>query len=420
MSDKPSWWNETLTRREASQRTAMVGVALAGLGAAATAAGCSKNEEVESDARALQEEHGWNVGYDSEDISLSNTVDEDSLGNDDWADRRTPEALLAATRPETQRWRSHESPALFQALAQPTLAEEIEPIFDSKMERAYGVGYALAELVDGSENAEKTLIIVDMPGASAVAAAAGASQFAEPVFWLDNWPHPRGVVPSQEPLAATLYYAAELEQSREARESLETHATVMVLDSNRLTPYSDATSQFDNRYIAELPDAATLVQYGVDKVVYLTPSNVRQNESDDLNDIFVEYNKNDIDIAFMSQDEFGRATLEDKDGNGVGHRYYYGESEDTHRNFYRHHAFFLFIPGRYGWGRPSPTRVRPTPYTPRPRQTLFSSRTTGTAAGVGRTRPTGFGRVTHVAGRGGRVGSVRSGSMTRRTTSASG
>ena len=423
MSDSPSWWKEMLTRRQASQRAAMVGVAIAGLGTAATSAGCNKDPDIESDARELQEQHGWNVGFDAETIDLSDTSRTDSLGNRDWEDRRTAEALLAATRPETQRWRSHESPALFQSLAQPTLAEVIEPIHNAEMDRAYGVAFAVAELVDASENPEKTMIIVDMPGAMAVAAAAGASTMSEPVFWLDNWPHPRGVVASQEPLAATLYYAAEFEQSRPVREALPTHSTIVVLDSNRLVPYTDATSQFDNRYMAELPSGEVLEQYGVDKVVYLTAAAVTE-EADDLNEIFVEYNKRGMEVALLNCEQFGSVEIAGKDDEPATQRYYYGENQQTHGNFYRHHGFFLFLPmggRRYNFGTPAQTRVRPNNYRPAARRTLFSSRTTGAAGGgVGRTRPTGFGRITHAAGRGGAVTNMRSGSFGRQAAGVSG
>src|SRR5271170_5569626 len=49
------------------------------------------------------------------------------------------------------------------------------------------------------------MVVVDLPGPEAVAFAAGAASAFDPVFALDNWPHPRGVVPAHQTLAAAAY-----------------------------------------------------------------------------------------------------------------------------------------------------------------------------------------------------------------------
>lgn len=406
-----------LNRREANQRTAVTALTVAAAGGAIASASCDKSDsDVESDARQLQEQHGWNVGYDAEAVTVAPTVAADSLGGTDWADRRTPEAMLAAVRPTSEAWRSHESPALYQALAQPTLADAIQPINDEEMNRAYGIGRSMGELVDAAENPQETLLIIDLPGKDAVACAAGLANFAEPVFWMDNWPHPRGVVKSELALASTLYYAAELEAAQTAREGAK--AKVIVLDSNRLTPYRDATTEFDNRYMAEAPSAEEARALGITKVIYLTASE-SATEADDLNDVLVDYSKG-MDVANVNLEQFGQGASE----GGKEGRYFYGGNAESHGHFYRHHMFFLYIPGgRYRMPArgPSAGRARPSGYTPRPRQTMFSSRTTGTAAsGVGRTRPTGFGRITHGTSRGGGISNMRSGSYGRYSSGVSG
>ncbi len=409
-----------LNRREANQRAAVTALTVAAAGSALASAGCDKNsDDVESDARELQENHGWNVGHDTETVSVSPTVAEDSLGNTDWEARKNPASMLAVVRPTTEGWRSHESPALYQALAQPTLASAIQPIFDEEMERAYGIGRAIGELVDASDSPGEAMVILDLPGKDSVAAAAGMSNVVEPVFWMDNWPHPRGVVDSELTLAATLYYAAEFEQSQTARAELEgTRAKVMVLDSNRLTPYRDAATDFDNRYMAELPSATEARALGITKIIYVTATESTQ-EADDLNDAFVDYSKG-MNVGTMHLDQFGQ---EGELDDGKGGRYYYGGTANSHSHFYRHHFFFVYIPGRR-YSMPaagaSAGRARPTGYSPRPRQTMFSSRTTGAATGVGRTRPTGFGRITHGASRGGGISNMRSGSYGRYSSGVSG
>ena len=419
MSKSASWWKDMLTRREANQRTAITALTVAAAGGAIASSACDKGSgDQESDARQLQEAHGWNVGYDTESITVAPASETDSQGNTDWASRKTPEAMLAAVRPTTEGWRSHESPALYQALAQPSLAEAIRPIHDDEMDRAHGIGRSLGELIDGAENPEQTLIILDLPGKDAVAAAAGMAPMAEPVFWMDNWPHPRGVVKSELALASTLYYAAEFDEAKTAREG-PARAKVVVLDSNRLTPYRDAAAEFDNRYMAELPDAAAAAALGITKVILVNASDAA-GEADDLNDAMVDYGKG-MSVASVHFDQFAQGA---DDGSGKGAPYYYGGQPESHGHFYRHHVFFLYIPGgRYRMPATgaSAGRARPTGYSPRPRQTMFSSRTAGSAAsGVGRTRPTGFGRITHGTSRGGAISNMRSGSYGRYSSGVSG
>ena len=51
-----------------------------------------------------------------------------------------------------------------------------------------------------------TALVVDAPGPRAVALAAALADRFAPVFTFGNWPHPLGVVPAHETLAASLYY----------------------------------------------------------------------------------------------------------------------------------------------------------------------------------------------------------------------
>ena len=60
---------------------------------------------------------------------------------------------------------------------------------------------------------------------------------AEPVISFDNFPHPLGVVPSHETLAALIYYAKEV--SEKAAKRPQNPATMMVVDANRLAKYVD-------------------------------------------------------------------------------------------------------------------------------------------------------------------------------------
>jgi len=106
------------------------------------------------------------------------------------------------------------------------------------------------------------------------------------------------------------------------------------------------------------------------------------------------------------------------------HGYYYGHSHVHHTHFYTHYPMFLWVGGpRYGWTAPAasrpPATVRPPSYKPASRPTMFSSRTTGGARGVGRTKPTGFGKVSSRVGSGGKILGTRSGSTGRFRSSSS-
>ena len=94
--------------------------------------------------------------------------------------------------------------------------------------------------------------------------------------------------------------------------------------------------------------------------------------------------------------------------------YYYGGHSQTH---------FLFW-STYGWHSPAPRQPAlvqrtPTPlpqvsrgaeYRPAPRPTIFSSRTLGGGAGVGKQKPSGFGRVSVRASKStGSITAVRTG-----------
>jgi hypothetical protein len=413
-----AWWQDELTRREANRRVLAGGALVAGVAAiGATSAGCTSNSEpTESNSLDLQRASGWNVGFDTESITVPDATTSDSLGGEGWRGFLTPTRLIEATQPAAETWRSHESPALIQALGQASLASAMTPMHNTAMDAAYGRGLALGELIDASENPQETLIVIDMPGEEAVSAAAGMAKVIEPVFWFDNWPHPRGVVDSERPLAALLYYAAELDAARSTRP--EQHARALVFDANRLANYTDASADFDNRYMADLPDAAQLQAYGITKVLYVRPSQ-RDQDLDDVNEPLAALSGAGISVQMVTMDAFQLAEGKDSEGESA---YRYGGSERTHTHFYSHFPLFLFLasPRYSGWSRSSvpPRNVRPSSWQPRPRPTMFSSATKGGAAGVGRTRPTGFGRVSYQAGRGGRVSGVRSGSYARTSGAA--
>ncbi len=426
---REGWWEAALTRREAAQRA---GVGLGGLAVLLGAAGlggvaaCGRSDDegldddkVEPrDAIEVQKQVGWAVGAEDQTLRFNTTpMVSDSQKGTDWQRYKQPASLLGATSPKQEAWRGFAAPTLFQALEQKTLADQMRPTRSGDVIGAYARGPALASLMAAAEEPGKTLLIVDMPGPQAVGLAAGMADKVEPVFHFDNWPHPRGVVPSHDTLGATLYYAAELEAKKAQRP--EGAPVALVLDKQRLSQPTSESTQFDNRYVATLPSAKALKERGIERVMYVTERPI-QTESDDLNDDMVAYADAGLKTAMVPLSAFERdesVAQADSETNG----YYYGGSRQTHGGFYAYYPMFIWLPGPSPrWGSATPRTVARPQYRPAPRPTVFSARTTGGAAGVGRTKPTGFGRVSARVNASGHVVGTRYGTTSRGTSGSYG
>jgi len=224
-----------------------------------------------------------------------------------------------------------------------------------------------------------------------VAFAAGLASLFDPVFAFDGWPHPRGVVPSHLTLGATLYYASLFEKLAATR--APDAPPVFVLDRARFAPYDDESDRFDNRYLAALPSAQALLGLGVHQLLYVTAQG--DAEPDDLNDDFVEYKKEGVELRMVGTADFSADPSGKQPPIALGPRgasgsyesnpnVYYGGSSGTHYWFWH----------TYGWGTPRVRSMRPSflparpPYVPTTRSTPFSR------LGSTRSRPTSFGRVT--------------------------
>jgi hypothetical protein len=425
-----SWWRP-LTRREFAEGTLGLAAvaAIAGVQSGCCAMCGSKtsseppeNEEIK-DSLALQRENGWAIGQEDKPLLLPGMTDTDSKGGQDWRKYLSAEALIAAMTPVADAWKPYFVPTLIQALAQTTLATKMGPVVDPAMQEAHARGESIAhDLLPATEKANTTLMVIDLPGRQAVAMAAGMSDTANVVMTFDNWPHPLGVVPSQETLGAMLYYASEIEANKA---KLKPDApTVIVLDSQRINPYTDSDKQFDNRYMAKMPEPSALTAQGVTNLLYVTPDRTQERELDDLNDLFVDYKKANVNVALMPASDLQRAQEPEKkiiktdDGQTrevVYYRYYYGGYPYTHFYFFTYYPLWVYRPAyfvRTGVAYRGPIRPpafsRPM-YAPVARPTAFAGYRMGAArGGIGRARPSGFGR-TSVRTSGGRVTGVRAG-----------
>lgn len=432
------WWQESVrsaqrgvSRRRALRNILMIGGAVGAAGLLISILGRGTDDtdddddeiDVSRDALELQKEHGWDFGEEGGTLAFPGSVETDSQGGRDWA--AAIPALAADLAPSQPELRPYYVPTLFQSLAAPSssaLRATVRPIHDAAMETAFDQGKALAELFNTVLNPRDTAVLLDVPGSIAVAAAAGMADRFEPVFLFDNWPHPAGVVPAHLPLAAALYYRPRLVAAA-AQRSAATPA-VFVLDSQRLADYVETSSQFDNRYVAKLPTAANLQSLGAKHVLYVVADGSAATEKDDLNDDFVALAAAGIDVKMVALDDFkpgAEPVAADVSSSSapMQRHYYWGGHPGMH---------VLFWP-TYGWYRPSvavPSLVPPAPlprtaqYRPAPRPTMFSTRTVGGGVGVGKQKPSGFGRVSVRTSRTTGVVTGRSGSFTRSGSSSSG
>jgi hypothetical protein len=454
-----------VTRRSALTKIALIGTAVGATLAAgscvalATCGSATKDVEASLDALAVQKAEGWNVGVIGQLPLFPAATEVDIDNSSSW--KGALDSLDVSLKPGTTSYEPYYVPTLFQVLASPNgadLKSAVRPILTAEMDAAYARGRALASLFD--DKATSTALVIDLPGPEAIAFAAGAADRFDPVFVFDNWPHPLGVVPAHLTLAAALYFHAAFVA---ARKNQKTRAPAFVLDRNRLAPYSDETAQFDNRYMAKLPPADRLSSLAKN-VLYVTPTDTtvtHAQELDDINDDLVAFAKKGLDVravaltsfltpegAIPTANLFGDAGVPTDGGKsdagardaspdgqvseaGVGTApitmnagmanadagysgstyvprsprystttYYYGGYPYTHFYFWRTYSWYSPPATRFA-SPPRLTGVAPA-YRPISRPTMFSSSVIGGASsGIGRAKPTGFGRVSVMQGRGG-------------------
>ena len=154
----------------------------------------------------------------------------------------------------------------------------------------------------------RTLWLVDLPGAPSVAFGATLSQrAADPValvLTFNNWPAEDETVPARETLSALLAF-----QPRLPGPDALAATPVFLLDAWRLaTVFADPEEdETDNRYRlfpADLPDAETLRQQGITRVVYLVESREHgAREEDDVHDRLLEYQEAGLGLSIAGLDD---------------------------------------------------------------------------------------------------------------------
>ncbi|MBM4344495.1 MAG: hypothetical protein FJ100_14105 [Deltaproteobacteria bacterium] len=314
------WWNPNPT--PSSRRDAMAWAA--GLLASAfalpllaqsAAQGTEEDDEpAEPRTRAsdLQRAVAWDVGdmtthlqWPPPDLAV------DVNGSSAWQQAVT---TLASRLIPPDRWQPWYLSTLMQAAAQPhpagrRLVEQLRPFCDDAAKRGLALGRGLrAALPDPLP--KDLLLIIDLPGPQAVAVAAGLGDRAAPVWVLDNWPHPRGVVPSHLTLGTLLFFLPWLAGVRPAAANAAPGDLVpaLVLDGNRLLAYSDASDRFDNRYLVRLPPVDALNGRGLARVLLVTDGD---DCRDDLAETLYAWHTAGIAVRRVVARDFGESVVED-------------------------------------------------------------------------------------------------------------
>ncbi|MEY3283487.1 MAG: hypothetical protein ACK5RR_03100 [Acidobacteriota bacterium] len=399
------WFERHLTRRAVGKGMAIS--AVAGMAGVTLYKFLAKgDDEVTLDSLELQKREGWSVGASERPLIYpagAVAVDSRQKG---WSGY-DPSYLISVYQPVSPTWQPFFVPTLLQSLNQPTLSSQIRLFHRGEIAEVYRRAGGLRELIAQTPDAAQTLLVADLPGPMAVAVGAALADKAILVPGFDNWPHPLGVVPSHETLGSMIYYAREIEEKRQ--QVGEKAPVVLLLDSRRLNEYTDNDNQFDNRWLARVPPVNELKQRGIAKVIYLVEDKKQTTELDDLNETFVDWQSQGLEVRMLPLSDFQLASPSESrlaGGTGAPH-YYYGGSSLAHWLFFTHFAMsapsrmaplqggngFMTRPSLNPASLSSPSGFQPASYRPVSRPTVFASAGVGQTAGVGRIRPSGFGRT---------------------------
>ena len=180
----------------------------------------------------------------------------------------------------------------------------LQPRYSPADRAAFAQGQRLARTLEGIGADRQMAVILDLPGPTAIAVATALAKKFDPVFTFENLPHPAGVVPSAQTLAAAVYWRPQLLAARDARiaSGADLMPPVFVLEGDRLATYANEVERFDNRSQVRLPEAAALRALGITRVLYVRQRRGDVVEADDLNEAFTALAAGDINVKHLALD----------------------------------------------------------------------------------------------------------------------
>jgi hypothetical protein len=292
--------------------------------------------------------------------------------------------LSKALKPTNGAHQPFASLVLFDALLQgPAAATDlksvIRPIKTPEMDNAELAGRGMSTLFEGAPAGKA--VIVDLPGDQSVAFAAGLANRFDPVFFFDNWPHPKGTVPAHRTLAAAIQLQPAFTEMARARP--DTAPPVFVLDAHRIDEFKE--TQFDNRYVAGLPAADALKKMGINEVLLVRPKET-DKELDDLNHQLADYKAAGIGVKPVPEGTkhevaaAGTTTTATDDHYHTGHQHHHYHHYGGMGYHWAFWSLYAFGSPRYHYSTPSWSAPS---YQAQPRATKY-----GRSA-----RPNGFGAM---------------------------
>lgn len=312
------WWNRELKdqERQASRRAALLAI---GVGLTGTAVVGSVIAAIEGDSPSferkpsleVQRRFGWSFGAYGEPLTFDGrrvlpfdpaklqTLREDCVGT-----QLAPfqHAAIFDAVFHVPRERPTEERRVFTGLDSYLL-----PVVTGSMGSSYRLGEALSRVL--SAMSRRVAVIVDLSGPDAVAVAAGLSETHAPVWVLDHWPHPRGVVPAHMTLASAIFFQPRFAATQRSRPT--DAPPVFIVDRARLNAYVDASDRFDNRYLPRLPASDRLEALSnVRDVLYVPPADSWPLDPYDLNETLVSYRTRGLSVRAITARAFAQDVTE--------------------------------------------------------------------------------------------------------------
>lgn len=150
-------------------------------------------------------------------------------------------------------------------------AKDLKPRYsEGEITSEAGIGNLIRTGVLGRE----TAVVLDSGGAHSVAMAVKLARELgyQPIVMFDTEPHQNGVNKTEQDLATLLYFADEVKRLKAGGKIKVDAPPVFILDTHRDNFRLPGSKEFDNTYTykdRDFPDARTLRQHGITKVVYL-------------------------------------------------------------------------------------------------------------------------------------------------------